>query len=147
MKKARAFAVAALLLAPVLGTGAAQADDMLGSYVRVAYPSGDHHASERLCAGTALRRWCGRTAPTGTSSTAATATDEGDSWFRSNDQRADLERMLTRGGAMSASTRRAIVNGEPLDPGRCLPGTAFSSASSRTDNEKGDASAPPLSLS
>ncbi len=40
--------------------------------------------------------------------------DEGDDWFRSNDDRADLQRMLERGGAMSSSTRRAIVNGEPL---------------------------------
>ena len=40
--------------------------------------------------------------------------DEGDGWFRTNDQRADLQRMLERSGAMSSSTKRAIVNGEPL---------------------------------
>lgn len=36
--------------------------------------------------------------------------DEADGWFKTNDQRADLQRP----GAMSSSTRRAIVNGEPL---------------------------------
>ena len=40
--------------------------------------------------------------------------DENDVWFRTNDQRARLERMLGQGGAMGASTRRAISNGEPL---------------------------------
>ncbi|TIW26456.1 MAG: hypothetical protein E5V81_05950, partial [Mesorhizobium sp.] len=40
--------------------------------------------------------------------------DQGDPWFRSDGSRADLQRMLERGGAMSSATRRAIVNGEPL---------------------------------
>ena len=35
-------------------------------------------------------------------------------WFRTNDQRARLERMLGQGGAMTQSTRRAIARGEPL---------------------------------
>ncbi|TIV98047.1 MAG: hypothetical protein E5V74_18245, partial [Mesorhizobium sp.] len=40
--------------------------------------------------------------------------DQGDPWFRRDGSRADLQRMLERGGAMSSTTRRAIVNGEPL---------------------------------
>lgn len=40
--------------------------------------------------------------------------DQGDPWFRSDGSRADPQRMLERGGAMSNSTRRAIVDGEPL---------------------------------
>ena len=40
--------------------------------------------------------------------------DENDLWFRTDDQRADLLRMLERGCAMNSATKRAIVNGEPL---------------------------------
>ncbi|TGV96040.1 hypothetical protein EN797_038790, partial [Mesorhizobium sp. M2E.F.Ca.ET.154.01.1.1] len=45
MSKARAFTVAGLVLASLLGTNAAHADEMLGSYVaRISYRG--HHASD-----------------------------------------------------------------------------------------------------
>lgn len=40
--------------------------------------------------------------------------DENDVWFRGNGDRAQLERMLQRPGAISGPARRAILNGEPL---------------------------------
>jgi len=40
--------------------------------------------------------------------------DDFDNWFTSNSRRARFERMLNRPGAMSQSTRRAIMRGEPL---------------------------------
>ncbi|TJX19793.1 MAG: hypothetical protein E5W21_34550, partial [Mesorhizobium sp.] len=45
MNETRRFAVAALLLASVLGTSTARADDMLGSYV-ARISERDHHASD-----------------------------------------------------------------------------------------------------
>ncbi|WP_156465196.1 hypothetical protein [Mesorhizobium sp. Root552] len=40
--------------------------------------------------------------------------DENDRWFKTNQQRSRLQRMLEQRGAMDAATRRAITNGRPL---------------------------------
>lgn len=40
--------------------------------------------------------------------------DESDRWFKTNQQRSRLQRMLEQRGAMDAATRRAITNGQPL---------------------------------
>jgi len=112
MTKAKAFAVAALLLAPVLGTGAAQADDMLGSYV-ARISERDHHASDGYALDSAAQM-VRQDRANWHKFHRRDSDDESDDWFRTNEDRADLQRMLERGGAMSASTRRAIVNGEPL---------------------------------
>jgi hypothetical protein len=112
MNKARSFTVAGLLLASMLGAGSAHADDMLGSY-EARISDRDHHASDGYELSTAAQmvrqdraNWHKFHRRDGD--------DQGDDWFRSNEDRAQLERMLSRGGAMSSSTRRAIVNGEPL---------------------------------
>ena len=112
MTKAKAFAVAALLLAPVLGTGAAQADDMLGSYV-ARISERDHHASDGYALDSAAQM-VRQDRANWHKFHRRDADDQGDDWFSSNDDRAYLERMLKRSGAMSSSTRNAIVNGEPL---------------------------------
>ncbi|RJT40010.1 hypothetical protein D3227_11530 [Mesorhizobium waimense] len=112
MNKARAFAVAGLLLASALGTSAAKADDMLGSYV-ARISERDHHASDGFALDSAAQM-VRQDRANWHKFHRRDSDDEGDDWFRSNDNRADLQRMLERGGAMSSSTRRAIVNGEPL---------------------------------
>jgi len=112
MNKARAFAVAGLLLASVLGTSAAKADDMLGSYV-ARISERDHQASDGFPLDSAAQM-VRQDRANWHKFHRRDSDDEGDDWFRSNDDRADLQRMLERGGAMSSSTRRAIVNGEPL---------------------------------
>jgi hypothetical protein len=40
--------------------------------------------------------------------------DESDRWFKTNQQRSRLQKMLEQRGAMDAATRRAITNGRPL---------------------------------
>ncbi|CAN7409847.1 hypothetical protein [Mesorhizobium sp. LjNodule214] len=112
MNKARPFAVAGLLLASALGTSAAKADDMLGSYV-ARISERDHHASDGFPLDSAAQM-VRQDRANWHKFHRRDSDDEGDGWFRSNDDRADLQRMLERGGAMSSSTRRAIVNGEPL---------------------------------
>ncbi|ANT50523.1 hypothetical protein [Mesorhizobium amorphae] len=112
MNKARAFAVAGLLLASALGTSAAKADDMLGSYV-ARISERDHQASDGFPLDSAAQM-VRQDRANWHKFHRRDSDDEGDDWFRSNDDRADLQRMLERGGAMSSSTRRAIVNGEPL---------------------------------
>lgn len=110
MTVSKAIAVAGLLA--VLGAGTARAEDMLGSYT-ARISDRDHRASDGYPLSSAaqmvrqdranyhkFRRRDGD--------------DQGDPWFRTDGSRADLQRMLERGGAMSSSTRRAIVNGEPL---------------------------------
>ena len=104
--------VSAGMLTVLVGATAASADEFLGSYVaRISYQ--DHQASDGYPLDTAAQmvrqdranfHKFHNTDPD----------DENDVWFRSNDQRARLERMLGQGGAMSSSTRRAISNGEPL---------------------------------
>lgn len=112
MTKAEAFAVAALLLAPVLGPGTAQAGDMLGSYV-ARISERDHKASDGYALDSAAQM-VRQDRANWHKFHRRDSDDEGDDWFRTNEDRADLQRMLERSGAMSASTRRAIVDGEPL---------------------------------
>jgi hypothetical protein len=112
MNETRRFAVAALLLASALGTSAAKADDMLGSYV-ARISERDHQASDGFPLDSAAQM-VRQDRANWHKFHRRDSDDEGDDWFRSNDDRADLQRMLERGGAMSSSTRRAIVNGEPL---------------------------------
>ena len=113
MNKAKSLTVAGLLLASFLGVGSAQAgDDMLGSYV-ARISDRDHHASDgyELSSAAQMVR---QDRANWHKFRRRDADDQGDDWFRSNDDRANLQRMLQRGGAMSSSTKRAIVNGEPL---------------------------------
>ena len=112
MNKAKSLTVAGLLLASLPGTGAARADDMLGSYV-ARISDRDHHASDgyELSSAAQMVR---QDRANWHKFHRRDADDQGDDWFGSNEDRAYLERMLKRGGAMSSSTRRAIVNGEPL---------------------------------
>jgi hypothetical protein len=103
---------AALLAAALPGAAPASADQYLGSYV-ARISDRDHHASDGYELGSAAQMvrqdrayWhkFGSGDPD----------DEGDRWFATNAQRERLQAMLERQGAMSQSTRRAIVNGEPL---------------------------------
>jgi len=112
MNKARSFTVAGLLLASLPGTGAARADDMLGSYV-ARISDRDHHASDGYELDSAAQM-VRQDRANWHKFHRRDADDQGDDWFSSNDDRANLQRMLQRGGAMSSSTKRAIVNGEPL---------------------------------
>lgn len=112
MNETKRFGVAGLLLASVLGTSAAQADDLLGSYV-ARISERDHQASDGYALDSAAQM-VRQDRANWHKFHRRDRDDEGDDWFRTNDQRAALERTLKRGGAMSGSTRRAIVNGEPL---------------------------------
>ena len=112
MRKFKTVAAAGLLLASLFGAGAAQADDMLGSYV-ARISDRDHQASDGYALETAAQM-VRQDRANWHKFHRRDRDDEGDGWFRTNDQRADLQRMLERTGAMSSSTKRAIVNGEPL---------------------------------
>ncbi|MBZ9771928.1 hypothetical protein [Mesorhizobium sp. CO1-1-8] len=103
---------AGLLLDSLLGVAAAHADDMLGSYV-ARISDRDHQASDGYALDNAAQM-VRQDRANWHKFHRRDSDDEGDGWFRTNDQRADLQRMLERGGAMSSSTKRAIVNGEPL---------------------------------
>ncbi|WP_136621383.1 MULTISPECIES: hypothetical protein [Mesorhizobium] len=111
MGKFKIVTAAGLLLGSLLG-GAAHADDMLGSYV-ARISDRDHQASDGYALDNAAQM-VRQDRANWHKFHRRDSDDEGDGWFRTNDQRADLQRMLERGGAMSSSTKRAIVNGEPL---------------------------------
>ncbi|TIO31177.1 hypothetical protein [Mesorhizobium sp.] len=112
MSKARPFTVAGLLLASLLGTGTTNADEMLGSYVaRISHR--DHFASDGYALGNAAQM-VRQDRANWHKFRRRDSDDENDVWFRTNGQRTELQRMLERSGAMNGSTRRAIVNGEPL---------------------------------
>ncbi|TPM35094.1 hypothetical protein [Mesorhizobium sp. B2-3-4] len=111
MKKSKTVTVAGLLLASLLG-GVAHADDMLGSYV-ARISDRDHQASDGYALDSAAQM-VRQDRANWHKFHRRDSDDQGDAWFRTNEQRADLQRMLERPGAMSASTKRAIVNGEPL---------------------------------
>ncbi|MER8462761.1 hypothetical protein [Mesorhizobium sp. M1396] len=111
MRKSGIVTAAGLLLASLLG-GAAHADDMLGSYV-ARISDRDHQASDGYALDNAAQM-VRQDRANWHKFHRRDSDDEGDRWFRTNAQRADLQRMLERGGAMSSSTKRAIVNGEPL---------------------------------
>ena len=72
MRISKTVTVAGLLLASLLGASAAQADDMLGSYV-ARISDRDHQASDGYALDSAAQM-VRQTAPTGTNSIAATAT-------------------------------------------------------------------------
>ncbi|KRB15076.1 hypothetical protein ASD99_12490 [Mesorhizobium sp. Root695] len=112
MRKSGIATAAGLLLASLLGVVAAHADDMLGSYV-ARISDRDHQASDGYALDNAAQM-VRQDRANWHKFHRRDRDDEGDGWFRTNDQRADLQRMLERGGAMSSSTKRAIVNGEPL---------------------------------
>ncbi|MBZ9883271.1 hypothetical protein LB535_12995 [Mesorhizobium sp. CA10] len=112
MTVSKAMTVAAMLAATTLGTGTARADDMLGSYT-ARISDRDHRASDGHPLGSAAQM-VRQDRANWHKFHRRDSDDQGDAWFRSDGSRADLQRMLERGGAMSSSTRRAIVNGEPL---------------------------------
>ncbi|MBN9222394.1 MAG: hypothetical protein J0I79_31030 [Mesorhizobium sp.] len=112
MKASRTVTLAGLLLASLLGASAAHADSMLGSYV-ARISERDHQASDGYALDSAAQM-VRQDRANWHKFHRRDSDDEGDSWFTTNDERADLQRMLERPGAMSASTKRAIVNGEPL---------------------------------
>ena len=112
MTVSKAIAVAGLVAATMLGTGSAQADDMLGSYT-ARISDRDHRASDGYPLSSAAQM-VRQDRANWHKFHRRDSDDQGDPWFRSDGSRADLQRMLERGGAMSNSTRRAIVNGEPL---------------------------------
>ncbi|TIV25891.1 MAG: hypothetical protein E5V90_25425 [Mesorhizobium sp.] len=112
MTVSKAIAVAGLVAATALVAGSARADDMLGSYV-ARISDRDHRASDRYPLSSAAQM-VRQDRANWHKFHRRDSDDQGDPWFRSDGSRADLQRMLERGGAMSSSTRRAIVNGEPL---------------------------------
>ena len=112
MNKANPFTIAGILLASLLGSSVVHADDMLGSYV-ARISDRDHHASDGYTLDNAAQM-VRQDRANWHKFHQRDRDDEGDGWFRTDDQRARLQRMLERGGAMSSSTKRAIVNGEPL---------------------------------
>lgn len=104
--------VSAGLLAAAAGATAASADQFLGSY-QARISEKDHYASDGYPLDTAAQmvrqdraNWhrFGEGDPE----------DQDDPWFGSQGARANLERMLGKGGAMSGATRQAIANGEPV---------------------------------
>lgn len=112
MTVSKAMAVAALVAATTLGASVARADDMLGSYV-ARISDRDHRASDGYPLSSAAQM-VRQDRANWHKFHRRDSDDQGDPWFRSDGSRADLQRMLERGGAMSSATRRAIVNGEPL---------------------------------
>jgi hypothetical protein len=92
--------------------GTANADEFLGSYV-ARISDNDHRASDGYPLDTAaqmVRQDRANWHKFGSGD----AEDESDRWFGSTAARARLEKMLIRSSAMSASTRQAIANGEPI---------------------------------
>lgn len=112
MTVSKAITIAGLLAATMLGAGTAQAEGMLGSYV-ARISERDHRASDGYPLGSAAQM-VRQDRANWHKFHRRDSDDQGDPWFRTDGSRADLQRMLERGGAMSSATRRAIVNGEPL---------------------------------
>ncbi|MGN6307899.1 MAG: hypothetical protein ACTHNH_24015 [Mesorhizobium sp.] len=110
MKRLAAATAVGLLVAGFTAT--AKADEFLGSYV-ARISDEDHFASDgyRLDGAAQMVR---QDRANYHKFHRRDRDDERDRWFRGNDDRARLERMLQRPGAMSGSTRNAIVRGEPL---------------------------------
>jgi hypothetical protein len=111
MKTATMFA-AVSIAALLAGAPLAAADEYLGSYV-ARISDNDHHASDGYPLDTAAQmvrqdraNWhkFGSGDPE----------DDDDPWFGSTSSRARFEKMLGKSGAMSAATRQAIANGEPI---------------------------------
>jgi len=103
---------AAVFIAMTGATGATLADEFLGSY-EARISDNDHQASDGYALDTAaqmVRQDRANWHKFGSGD----AEDEDDPWFGSTGARARMEKMLNRNGAMSSSTRRRIVNGEPV---------------------------------
>ena len=112
MTVSKAIAVAGFVAAAVLGAATARADDMLGSYT-ARISDRDHRASDGYPLSSAAQM-VRQDRANWHKFHRRDSDDQGDPWFRTDGSRADLQRMLERGGAMSSATKRAIVNGEPL---------------------------------
>lgn len=110
MNRFALLAGAALVAAGLSGT--AKADEFLGSYV-ARISDRDHHASDGYALDSAAQM-VRQDRANYHKFRRRDRDDENDVWFRGNDDRARLERMLQRPGAMSGSVKRAIANGEPL---------------------------------
>ena len=102
--------LAGMMLATVCGT--ARADMLLGSYV-TRITDHDKYASDGYALDSAAQM-VRQDRANYHKFHRRDRDDENDVWFRTNGQRAALERMLQRPGAMSGQVKRAIVNGEPL---------------------------------
>lgn len=92
--------------------GAAQADQFLGSYI-ARISDNDHQASDGYALDTAaqmVRQDRANWHKFGSGDDE----DQADDWFDSKASRTRLESMLNKGSAMSARTRSAIENGEPV---------------------------------
>lgn len=111
MKAGRSIA-AGLLAMLLSGTGVAQADQLLGTYV-ARISEKDHQASDGYVLDSAAqvvrqdRANVHRHIQTDEE-------DDIDDWLTSNAKRARFEQLLNKPGAMSNSTRSAILHGEPL---------------------------------
>lgn len=106
----RLTAAAAVMTLALAGT--AQADQFLGSY-EARISDNDHQASDGYALDTAaqmVRQDRANWHKFGSGD----AEDQDDPWFSSKASRTRLESMLNKGSAMSSSTRRAIINGEPV---------------------------------
>lgn len=100
------------LMAVMLTVGAAVADEYLGSYV-ARISNADHYNSAGVYLDSAaqmVRQDRANYHKFGIRDGA----DDSDPWFRTNAQRARLQSMLERAGAMSSGVRSAIRNGTPL---------------------------------
>jgi hypothetical protein len=110
MKRFTLLAGAALVAAGL--SGPAEADEFLGSYV-ARISDRDHHASDGYPLDSAAQM-VRQDRANYHKFRRRDRDDENDVWFRGNEDRARLERMLQRPGAMSGPVKRAISNGEPL---------------------------------
>ena len=103
---------AGLVAALLLGTGAAQADTLLGTYV-ARISEKDHQASDGYVLDSAAQ--VVRQDRANVHKHIQTdEEDDIDDWFTTNAKRARFEQLLNKAGAMSNSTRSAILHGEPL---------------------------------
>ncbi len=105
-------AAAGLVAALILGTGVAQADQLLGTYV-ARISEKDHQASDGYVLDSAAQ--VVRQDRANVHKHVQTDEEDGiDDWFTTNAKRARFEQLLNKPGAMSNSTRSAILRGEPL---------------------------------
>lgn len=104
--------VSASVLALCLCAGAAQADSLLGSYT-ARISANDKQASDGFALDTAaqmVRQDRANWHKFGSGD----AEDEDDRWFATTQSRVKMQNMLNKAGAMSASTKKSIVRGEPV---------------------------------
>lgn len=111
MKTMRTVA-AGLFAALIVGTGVAQGDQLLGTYV-ARISEKDHQASD----GYALDSAAQVVRQDRANVHQHIQTDEEDDidgWFTTKAKRVRFEQLLNKPGAMNNSTRNAILHGEPL---------------------------------